>query len=253
MRTAAPTHPTATQTSTVFKRIHVQAKAAKLSRSQISAASIKAVGDQAECSTSLLRSVNDVESEKEYSTEGEQNDEIDGNTNDQDISRQLTVLISEFVSKLREMAIMKLLNPKQKIGDIHTSGQDENADLKYILHKNVYSILKKDKVNCVSMELIKLSLSNILNFASPEMRDVYNGLVSPEEMKEINCTRKQKKDLIAHDKSMNVEIKKLLDELRPHAMKGDACQLRTKIDELKYKETDKLSAKYQLLNVVEII
>lgn len=51
------------------------------------------------------------------------------------------------------------------------------------------------------------------------MRDVYDGLIFPEEMKDINRTRKQKKDLIAHDKSMNVEIEKLLDELKPHAMK----------------------------------
>ncbi|KAI9338125.1 hypothetical protein BD770DRAFT_415482 [Pilaira anomala] len=36
-------------------------------------------------------------------------------------------------------------------------------------------------------------------------------------------------------------------------MIGDAYQLRTKIDELKYKETYKISAKYQLLNVVENI
>lgn len=108
-----------------------------------------------------MRSVSDVESEEEYSTEGEQNDEIDGNTNDQDISRQPTVLISEFVSKIREMAIVKLLNSKQKIRDIHTSGLDDNANLKYILHKNVYSILKQDKVDCVSIESLKLSIQYI--------------------------------------------------------------------------------------------
>ncbi|KAG2204326.1 hypothetical protein INT47_009368 [Mucor saturninus] len=52
---------------------------------------------------------------------------------------------------------------------------------------------------------------------------------------------------------MNVEIVKLLDHLRPHAMKVDAYQLRTQIDELKYKKSDQRSAKYQLLNVVVII
>lgn len=207
------------------------------------------MGEQAESSASLVRSASDVESEDEYSTEGEQNHKTDGNTNDQYISRQPT----EFVSKIREMAIVKILNPKQKIGDIHTSGLDDTANLKYILHKNVYSILKQDKVDCVSIELLKLSLSNILNFASPKMRDVYDELISPEEMKDTDRTRKQNKDLIPHDKSINVEIEKLLDELKPHVIKGDVYQLRAKIDELKYTETNKRSTKYQLLNAVEIM
>lgn len=100
---------------------------------------------------------------------------------------------------------------------IQTSGLDDNANMKYIPHKNVYSILKRDKVDCVSIELLKLSLSNILNFASPKMRDVYDELISPAEMKNINCTRKETSDLIAHDEIMNVKIVKLLDDLKPHA------------------------------------
>lgn len=72
-------------------------------------------------------------------------------------------------------------------------------------------------------------------------------------MKDIDRTRKQKKNSTALDKSMNIEIHKLLDELKPHAKTGDAYQLCKKIDELKYKEADKRSAKYQLLNAVEIM
>lgn len=210
------------------------------------------MGDQAESSASSLRSVTDLESEEEYNTEGENNDDIDGNTNDQDINIQLAILIPEFVSKIREMAILKLLNPKQKIGDIHYWARRECRFEVYSAQKCLFDFETRQSRLCF-YRINQALFIKYLNFASPKMRDIYNELIPPEEMKEINRIRKQKKDLIAHDERMNVEIKQLLDELKPYAMKGDVYQLRTKIDELEYQETNKRSSKYQLLNVVEIM
>lgn len=52
---------------------------------------------------------------------------------------------------------------------------------------------------------------------------------------------------------MNIMIDEVLDQLELYTTTSNTDKLHTIIDELKYKEPNKRSPKYQLLNVVEIV
>jgi hypothetical protein len=78
-------------------------------------------------------------------------------------------------------------------------------------------------------------------------------LIPTGEMKKINHIRQQKKDDLEFDDNMNIMIDEVLDELKLYTTTGNTDKLHTMIAELKYKEPNKRSTKYQLLNVVEIV
>ncbi|KAG1503065.1 hypothetical protein G6F52_012314 [Rhizopus delemar] len=100
----------------------------------------------------------------------------------------------------------------------------------------------------------ELSLSNILSFANPQLRDVYQSIIPAEEMKNINYSRQQKKMELAFDNEMNSVIDGVLDKLKLDTITTtNTDTLHIMIDELKHKESDKRSSNYQVLNVVEMV
>lgn len=72
-------------------------------------------------------------------------------------------------------------------------------------------------------------------------------------MKKINHIRQQKKDELEFDDNMNIMMDEVLDQLELYTITCNTDKLHAIIDELKYKESNKRSPKYQLLNVVEIV
>ena len=62
-----------------------------------------------------------------------------------------------YVSKVRNMAIKKLLNPKYKIDDINIPEEKQNNNIRHILLKKSHSLVKQDSADLLSTELLKLS------------------------------------------------------------------------------------------------
>lgn len=149
------------------------------------------------------------------------------------------------------MAIKKLLDPKYTIDSMNIPEKEHNV--RHILYKKAHSIIQQESIDILSTELLKLSLSNILNFTNPNLRDIYESLIPTGEMKNINYIRQQKKDELKFDDDMNKIIDELLDQLEMYTTTSNTNKLHTTIDELKCKEQNKRSSKYQLLSVVEIV
>ncbi|KAG2203515.1 hypothetical protein INT46_010894 [Mucor plumbeus] len=251
-----------TNTTATFQRIFIQAKALKNSRAQISAASIVAIGDQAQSSARLLkRDDNTTEESDDESYEEEKNAEDEDRSSEMEerAIEDETSLIAEndedenYASKIRNMAITKLLDPKYIIDAINIPGKEHNNSIRHILYKKAHSIIQQESIGAISAELLKLSLSNILNFTNPYLQNIYESLIPTGETKKINHIRQQKKDELEFDDNMNIMIDEVLDQLELYTTNFNTDKLRTIIDELKYKEPNKHSPKYQLLNVVEIV
>lgn len=158
-----------------------------------------------------------------------------------------------YASKVRNMAIAKLLDLKHIINVINIPVKEDNNSIRHILHKKAHSIIQQENIDFLSTELLKLSLSNILNITNPQLRNIYQSLIPTDEMKKINHIRMQKKDELGFDDDMNILIDEVLDQLEQYATTSNTDKLHTIIDELKYKEPKKRSPKYQLLNVVEVV
>ncbi|KAG1499305.1 hypothetical protein G6F47_006203 [Rhizopus delemar] len=156
-----------------------------------------------------------------------------------------------YTDKVRSMAIKKLLDPKYTIDSMNIPEKEHNV--RHILYKKAHSIIQQESIDILSTELLKLSLSNILNFTNPNLRDIYESLIPTGEMKNINYIRQQKKDELKFDDDMNKIIDELLDQLEMYTTTSNTNKLHTTIDELKCKEQNKRSSKYQLLSVVEIV
>lgn len=250
-----------TKTTATFQRIFIQAKALKNSRAQISAASIMAIGDQAQSSAGLLkRDDRTTEESDDESYEEEKNaEDKDGSSEMEERAiEDETSFIAEkndenYASKIRNMAITKLLDPKYIIDAINIPGKEHNNIIRHILYKKAHSIIQQESIDIISAELVKLSLSNILNFTNPYLRNIYESLIPTGETKKIYHIRQQKKDELEFDDNMNIMIDEVLDQLELYTTTCNTDKLRTIIDELKYKEPNKRSPKYQLLNVVEIV
>ncbi|KAG2230423.1 hypothetical protein INT48_007265 [Thamnidium elegans] len=241
------------KTTTAFKNIFIQAKALNNSQAQISAASIRAIGDQARSSARLLK--RDDSSTEESGDESPVEDEDENST---DESGDEISLITEngdktYANKVRNMAIKKLLDPKHIIDVINIPGKEHGNSIRHILHQKAHLILQQESIDFISTELIKLSLSSILNFINPQLRNIYQSLIPIDEMKKINHLRQQKKYELKFDDSMNTLIDEVLDKLEPYTTTNNTDKLHTIIDELKYQEPNKHSPKYQLLNAVEIV
>ncbi|KAI9267001.1 hypothetical protein BY458DRAFT_512449 [Sporodiniella umbellata] len=251
------------KTTAVFKRIFIQAKALKNSQAQISAASITAIGNQSQSSVRLLKRSGSTKEETndESSAEEEENAEDENRSSEMEerTIEDETSLIAEknehenYARKVRNMAITKLLDPKHIVDTINIPGKEHNNSIKHILYKKAHSIIQQESIDFISTELLKLSLSNILNFTNPYLRNIYQSLIPTDEMKKISLIRQQKKDELEFDDNMNIMIDEVLDQLELYTITFNPDKLHTLIDELKYKESNKRSPKYQLLNVVEII
>ncbi|CAO3669998.1 unnamed protein product [Rhizopus stolonifer] len=254
--------PNNTKTSAVFRRVYIQAKALKNTRAQVSAASIMAIGDQAESSVRLLQrsnsasggdSINDEEEEEEQEEEQEEAQE---EVQEEGIQNYNTEEEEDahYASEVRNMASLKLLYPKRKVKNLNISANQHNKTISHILCKKAHSILKQNTIDHLSTELLKLSLSNILNFANPQLRYVYRSIIPPEEMKNIDYSRQQKKMELAFDNEMNSVIDNVIDKLKLDTITTtNTDTLHTMIDELKHKESDKHSSNYQVLNAVEMV
>ncbi|KAG1051289.1 hypothetical protein G6F43_006498 [Rhizopus delemar] len=258
-RPKTPTTPRLTKTSAVFQRVYIQAKALKNTRAQVSAASIKAIGDQAESSVRLLQRSNSAaggdligdEEEEEGAEEEEQKEEEEERIQNDDTEEEED---ARYASEVRNMASLKLLYPKRKVKNLNIPANQHNKTISHILCKKAHSILKQNTIDHISTELLKLSLSNILNFANPQLRDVYRSIIPAEEMKSINYSRQQKKMELAFDNEMDSVIDDVLDKLKLDTITTtNTDTLHTMIDELKHKESDKRSSNYQVLNVVEMV
>ncbi|CEP08207.1 hypothetical protein [Parasitella parasitica] len=251
-----------TKTTATFQRIFIQAKALKNSRAQISAASIKAIGDQAQSSAGLLKrddSTTEESDDESYAEEKNAEDEDGSSEMEERAIKDETSLIAEknedenYASKIRNMAITKLLDPKYIIDAMNIPGKEHNNSIRHILYKKAHSIIQQESIDAISAELLKLSLSNILNFTNPYLRNIYESLIPTGETKKTNHIRQQKKDELEFDDNMSIMIDEVLDQLELYTTTCNTDKLRTIIDELKYKEPNKRSPKCQLLNVVEIV
>lgn len=147
--------------------------------------------------------------------------------------------------------MVKLLDPNCKIDNIDIP--ENQTRISHVLCQKAYSILKQENLDYLTTELLKLSLSNILNLANPRLQDLYQSFIPKDEMNNINRIRTQKKDELEFDHSISKIIDEVLDIVKPYAITGNTDNLYTILDELKYKETNKQSTRYQLLNVVEIM
>ncbi|KAG1443965.1 hypothetical protein G6F56_010480 [Rhizopus delemar] len=220
-----------------------------------------AIGDQAQSSAGLLkRDDRTTEESDDESYEEEKNaEDKDGSSEMEERAiEDETSFIAEkndenYASKIRNMAITKLLDPKYIIDAINIPGKEHNNIIRHILYKKAHSIIQQESIDIISAELVKLSLSNILNFTNPYLRNIYESLIPTGETKKIYHIRQQKKDELEFDDNMNIMIDEVLDQLELYTTTCNTDKLRTIIDELKYKEPNKRSPKYQLLNVVEIV
>lgn len=100
------------------------------------------------------------------------------------------------------------------------------------------------------MELLKLSLSNILKFTNPHLRNIYPTVKTKKNKKKH--IRQQNKDEFEFDDNMSIMIDEVLGQLELYTAICNTDKLCTIIDELEYKYSNKRSPKYQLL-VVEIV
>ncbi|KAG2201558.1 hypothetical protein INT47_007435 [Mucor saturninus] len=142
---------------------------------------------------------------------------------------------------------------EDEVNLVGASHPHTNSSIKDILHRQAYTIVQKNNQHFLLTELLKLSLSNIMNFTNPHFSQTYQDIIPTDEMKQIDNIRQHKKDGLEFDKDMNVLIDELLDQLELYAITSNTDKIRSIIGEPKYKESDKHSPKYQLLNVVEIV
>jgi hypothetical protein len=151
-----------------------------------------AIGDQAQSSAGLLKRDDNTteESDHESSAEEENVEDEDGSSEMEERAiEDETSLIAEknedenYASKLRNMAITKLLDPNYIIDAINIPGKEHNNSIRYILYKNAHSIIQQESIDFLSTELLKLSLSNILNFTNSNLRNIYQSLIPTGEIK----------------------------------------------------------------------
>ncbi|PHZ10026.1 uncharacterized protein RHIMIDRAFT_245706 [Rhizopus microsporus ATCC 52813] len=239
-RPKTPTVPKATKTSDTFKRMFIQKEAS----AQVSAASSTAIGNQAQRSATLLNDVNESEEEEvdiegdddKWDAEEDEEEELNGGNDNNEDEEEVELENEEensggYTSKIRNMAIAKLLDLKHTVEVINISIKDSNCNnrksrIKSLLYRKVHSILLQENIDPISIELAKLSLSQILNY---------------------------KKDDLFFDDGTNSLIDEALDRLMPYSISNNKDSLLSLIDELKYKEPSKNSTKYQILNAVETI
>ncbi|CEI93113.1 hypothetical protein RMCBS344292_18965 [Rhizopus microsporus] len=93
--------------------------------------------------------------EEEEQEEGIQNDDTEEEKD------------AHYASEVRNMASLKLLYPKRKIKNLNIPANQHNKTISHILCQKAHSILKQNIIDHTSTEVLKLSLSNILNFANP--------------------------------------------------------------------------------------
>lgn len=84
----------------------------------------------------------------------------------------------------------KLLDPNCKIDNIDIP--ENHTSISHVLCQKAYSILKQENLDYLTTELLKLSLSDILNLANPRLQDLYQSFIPKDEMNNINRIRTQK-------------------------------------------------------------
>ncbi|KAI7860654.1 hypothetical protein BDC45DRAFT_529285 [Circinella umbellata] len=197
-------------------------------------ASITAIGNQAQRSVRLLKSNDSTTEESDDESSAEDEDVEDGDESsemEEEAIEDETSSVAEkngddnYVSKVRNMAIKKLLNPKYKIDDINIPEEKQNNNIRHILLKKSHSLIKQDSIDFLSTELLKLSLSNILNFNNPHLRNMYQSFIPSDTKKKITDDRQKKKDEIEFDGDMNMIIDEVLDQLEPYVTTSNTDML----------------------------
>ncbi|ORE11109.1 hypothetical protein BCV72DRAFT_301189 [Rhizopus microsporus var. microsporus] len=145
-RPKTPTVPKATKTSDTFKRMFIQKEAS----AQVSAASSTAIGNQAQRSATLLNDVNESEEEEvdiegdddKWDAEEDEEEELNGGNDNNEDEEEVELENEEensggYTSKIRNMAIAKLLDLKHTVEVINISIKDSNCN------NQIYSIAAK--------------------------------------------------------------------------------------------------------------
>jgi hypothetical protein len=228
----------------------------------VSAASITAIGNQAQRSATLLNDVNESEDEEvdiegddeeegvdieeheedeEWDEEEDEEEGLDGGDDNNEDKEEVELENEEedsegYTSKIRSMATANLLDSKHTVEAINISikKSNRNTRIKSILYRKAHSTLLQESMDPISIELVKLSLSQILNYVNPYLSNIYQDILPTEEVQEINQTRKQKKDDLFFDDDTNSLFDEVLDRLMPHSISDNKDNLRSLIDELKY-------------------
>ncbi|KAI9251300.1 hypothetical protein EDC94DRAFT_290284 [Helicostylum pulchrum] len=65
-----------------------------------------------------------------------------------------------YVIKIRELVVKKLLTPHQTVNNIIIPFPERN-NIKHLLYKKVYDVLRQDAIDFQTVELLEFSLSNI--------------------------------------------------------------------------------------------